>query len=369
MVINNSKILFSQLISETARRSKFPARIMFELTYRCNFHCLHCYVFNNKKKKELSTSQIKKVLDQLKVAGCYHIGFTGGEVFLRQDIFEVLEYAKSCGFIISILTNGYLIDEKVAQKLSALGNSLNRVDVSVLGANEKTFEKITGVKGSYNRVIKAIRLLKQAGICVQIKATLLNLNKDEFLSIKRMAEELGVVFRYTLSLFARVDGNKNPLKYQVNSKRIVKIEKQLLDGNGIVDGYEQVVRRSGCIGRRNLFHCGAAQTEATISPYGELNFCMEIQYPQYSILKTSFQNCWKKLKKLVEDIRLPKEYLCSDCVLASFCHWCPAKAWALKRDFFTCDYKERLDAYEKAKNSTFWKDIAPIWEKQKYRFL
>ena len=212
MVINNSKILFSQLISETARRSKFPARIMFELTYRCNFHCLHCYVFNNKKKKELSTSQIKKVLDQLKVAGCYHIGFTWGEVFLRQDIFEVLEYAKSCGFIISILTNGYLIDEKVAQKLSALGNSLNRVDVSVLGANEKTFEKITGVKGSYNRVIKAIRLLKQAGICVQIKATLLNLNKDEFLSIKRMAEELGVVFRYTLSLFARVDGNKNPLK-------------------------------------------------------------------------------------------------------------------------------------------------------------
>ncbi|MFH1381236.1 MAG: radical SAM protein, partial [Candidatus Omnitrophota bacterium] len=101
---------FYRDMSFAARNSKFPLKAMFELTYRCNFRCVHCYVAADKKKKELGIEEVKVILDQLKKAGCFHVGFTGGELFLRKDIFKILNYAKQSGFRISILTNGFLID-------------------------------------------------------------------------------------------------------------------------------------------------------------------------------------------------------------------------------------------------------------------
>jgi radical SAM protein with 4Fe4S-binding SPASM domain len=94
-------------------------------------------------------------------------------------------------------------------------------------------------------------------------------------------------------------------------------------------------------GRKRLFHCGAGQVDVTISPYGEMNFCPQIHYPRLDILGASFNHCWEELKKLIEDIKIPEKYQCDNCVLAAFCHWCPAQAWLLKRDFFTCDEESR----------------------------
>ena len=107
---------FYAAMSKDAREQKIPSRVMFELTYRCNFRCLHCYLSPD-KKKELNTKEVFLVLDQLKDAGTFHIGFTGGEPFLRRDLFQILDHAKKCGFRISLLTNGFLINRDNAKKL------------------------------------------------------------------------------------------------------------------------------------------------------------------------------------------------------------------------------------------------------------
>ena len=73
---------FYAAIKTHARERKIPSRVMFELTYRCNFRCLHCYLSPD-KKKELGTEEVFSILCQLKDAGTFHIGFTGGEIFLR----------------------------------------------------------------------------------------------------------------------------------------------------------------------------------------------------------------------------------------------------------------------------------------------
>src|SRR5271169_6479398 len=83
-----------------ATRKVFPIKAVFELTYRCNLKCRHCYVAPsavNERGKELDTKQVFTILDQLAGAGCLNIGFTGGEPFLREDIFEILGYAKNKG--------------------------------------------------------------------------------------------------------------------------------------------------------------------------------------------------------------------------------------------------------------------------------
>ncbi|MGD0336669.1 MAG: radical SAM protein [Candidatus Omnitrophota bacterium] len=335
-------------INTLARKHKFPGSVMFELTYKCNFRCIHCYVAPDRRKKELTTAQVVSILNQLKTAGSFHIGFTGGEPFLREDIFDILDYAKNCGFRISILTNGTLINKGAAKRIASLGTSLNRVDISVLGATKKTFERITGRTGSFECVMKAVKSLKKEGVDAQIKTTLLSLNKNELMDIKKLAERQGCFFRYGPSLTRKADGNRAPLRYQVEPDEICRI-KGLLTGDRDAANKEAFLElKPKAAGRRELFRCGAGQFEVTINPYGEMNFCPQIHYPEYNILKSSFNGCWKKLKKLVSKIEIPRKYQCNACGLASFCHWCPAKAWALKKDFFTCDEESRKMALAEA---------------------
>jgi radical SAM protein with 4Fe4S-binding SPASM domain len=337
-----------------ARRKKIPSRVMFELTYKCNFRCVHCYVSADDKKKELTTKEVFSILDQLKNAGCFNIGFTGGEPLLRKDIFDILEYAKGCGFRISLFTNGYLIDKITARKLASLGTSLNRVDISILGATRETFEAITGVKESFDRVINSIKLLKKEGAAVQVKATLMEPNKDEFLGIKSLANKFRCLFKYGSAISRKADGNNMPLQYQVRPDEILRIKRLLAGDKKAVDEHEDDRRRvmSTSVGRKTLFHCGVGKTEVTISPYGEMNFCLEIHYPRYKILETSLMHCWRNLKRLVKNIKLPKEYECKTCNLALFCRWCPAKAWLLKKDFFSCDPESKRQALAQARASS-----------------
>ena len=364
-----SSALFYRDLDLEARGKRIPLRVMFELTYRCNFRCIHCYMAPGKKKKELSTAEVFSVLDQLRDLGCFQVGFTGGEPFMRSDIFEILDHAKKCGLRISLLTNGLMIDASAAKRLAALGSALNRIDISVLGATPETFEMITGKPGSFRKVMQAIRFLKAQGVTVQLKATLLKPNEKEFVAIKAMAEDLGCFFRYSPSLSCRVDGDTGPLKYQVEPVGVTKIKQGLAGGTPAVLEDVHAAVSPGKMGRKHLFHCGAGQNEVTISPSGEMNFCLEIHYPQFRVLETSVKDCWERLKGLVDGIKLPKEYLCRDCVLAGFCHWCPAKAWHMKKDFFTCDAQSRKLALADAKESTLWKSLERTWKRQSRRFV
>ena len=122
---------FWQKIHQSARDKGFPLRVMFELTYRCNFHCQHCYVPQDyrDKKGELETREVFDILDQLKDIGCFYLGFTGGEPFVRGDIMDILWYAKRRGFEVIIYTNGSLIDERIACELADLRpNKVDRVN-------------------------------------------------------------------------------------------------------------------------------------------------------------------------------------------------------------------------------------------------
>lgn len=356
---------FYRKVYQLARREKFPLKAMFELTYKCNFQCIHCYICPNKEKKELTTSQVKQVLLQLKNAGCLHVGFTGGEIFLRKDIFEILDCAKSNGFRISLLTNGFLIDEDKARKIASLGTSLNRVDVSVLGATRETFEKITQKDNSFYKVMDSIKFLKDCGVDVQIKTTLMKTNKDEFFMIKQLAEKIGTMFRYGLNISPKVDGNANPLVLQVKPEEIHQIKNKLASSPNVVD--EKNLRNwdPKNSGKKCLFRCGAGQTEVSISAYGEMNFCLEIHYPEYNILKGSFKEGWERLRDLVENWQPDENYLCENCVLARFCSWCPAKGLYNLRRRAKCSQPDREAALFEAKHSPFWYKIAPIWEKQK----
>src|SRR5581483_3779715 len=97
-----------------------PLSVQFDLTYRCNERCIHCYL-DHDDHGEMTTAEIKGVLRQLADAGVFFLTLSGGEVLVRRDFFQIVEYARSLFFNVKVKTNGVLIHDEGARRLAELG--------------------------------------------------------------------------------------------------------------------------------------------------------------------------------------------------------------------------------------------------------
>ena len=385
---------FLKQIHSLAREKEFPLRVMWELTYRCNFKCRHCYVpdsYKKKLKEELSTEEIFSILDQLADIGCFYLGFTGGEPFLREDLLKILWYAKKKGFQIIIYTNGSLIDKAKAKELKRL--SPNKVDITLPAVNKKAFERITQVAGSYAKVFKTIDLLSKEGVNLGLKTCLLKENEKEIKDIQNFAASLGALHRLDDRLSPRLDGSPEPYQYRGILKNEESASCDELGLRLAVSGKRLSVGGSYSENRKpktenhtprtdTLFKCGVGVSQAAITPFGELKMCLMIDYPKYKILtenkkdsrlsvvgcrlspntanrtpktenrtaKVNLKEAWERLKELVVAIKPDGNYKCDRCNLYNYCKWCPAMAWLYNRSFTSCDSENRSWAEEKKIN-------------------
>jgi radical SAM protein with 4Fe4S-binding SPASM domain len=322
---------------------------MFELTYACNFKCKHCYVPQSYKRKkgELKTKEVFSILDQLKQIGCFYLGFTGGEPFVRRDIMDILRYAKGCGFEVIIYTNASLINEKTADELAAL--SLNKVDITIPAMSEAAFEKISEVPASRDKVFNTIELLHKKRVNLGFKSCVLKENETEIKEIQDFATSLSAPHRLDDMLSRRLDGSEEPYKYrgQVAAR----------PGKAKRAGENREERRPSVLDCQlpeeiknlkpnidNLFKCGVGVSQAAITPFGELKMCLMIDYPKYNVLEVSLRDCWQRLRELASDIKPDENYQCNKCELEPYCKWCPAKAWLYNGSFTYCEPESRRRA-------------------------
>lgn len=338
---------FWQKIHKSARSKNFPLRVMFELTYRCNFFCRHCYVpfsyRKNTKKRELGTKGVFSILDQLRDAGCFYLGFTGGEPFTRGDFRDILWYAKKCGFEIIIYTNGSLIDKQMALELARLAP--NKIDITIPAMSKEAFKRICGVSGYRDKVFKAVALLHKNGVNLGFKTCILKYNESEIDKIRDFADSLDAFHRLDGMLSRRLNGSKEPYKYRggiirknlKDSNQKFKyskmINRNLKDCNSEITDYHK--------SNGDLFKCGVGISQAAITPFGELKMCLMIDYPKYKILDTSLREAWPELRDLVSSIKPDNNYHCNSCGLRVYCEWCPAKAWLKDKNFTTCDSESK----------------------------
>ncbi len=327
---------FWQQIHDTARKKGTLLRVMLELTYNCNFKCKHCYVPQSyrKKKGELKTEEVFSILDQLKQIGCFYLGFTGGEPFVRKDIMDILRYAKRCGFEIIIYTNGSLIDEKMADELALLRP--NKVDITIPAMSKDAFEKISGVSGSRDKVFNSIEFLHKRKVNLGFKSCVLKENETEIKEIQDFAASLGAPHRLDDLLSPRLDGSEEPYKYR---GEMIKSREQ--DRPSVLDCRLSERDESPELITDNLFKCGVGVSQAAITPFGELKMCLMIDYPKYNILEGCLRNCWQRLKELTSDIKPDEKYQCNKCELEPYCKWCPAKAWLYNKTFTFCEPEGR----------------------------
>ncbi|MFC1709283.1 radical SAM protein [Candidatus Omnitrophota bacterium] len=195
--LERAKRALSDLFQDIAKKNSITKRVDLNLGYSCNADCPFCYYKTSKKSrlkdKDLTTDQAKKLIRYIKRRGKEIIDFTGGEPTIRDDIFELVSYAKNLGFReLSIISNGLkLTDRDFLRRL--MDSGINDFLFSLHGHNQEAHDKLTGVKGSFEKIKQAIRNVKESGRARIRSNTVVNgMNYDHTLEITEILYSLGV---------------------------------------------------------------------------------------------------------------------------------------------------------------------------------
>ncbi|EKD25717.1 MAG: radical SAM protein [uncultured bacterium] len=258
------------------------------ITYRCNANCHHCSIYNYKKNinEELTTEQIKYIIDQVALIGCIKISLFGGEPLLRTDIDQIVAYAYGKHKLsVSIDTNAILLTEEKIQCLKKSG--ISNINISIDYPNAEGHDKFRGVKGCFDHAISGIDMLKRAGIpcIVQVFATHENIANGNLIKVINLAKQhQAVAVKITFPMLSGKLLEKSEISLSQNDKN--EVRNLLQPGFSFIECLADPLRIS-CIGldKKLIF----------ISPYGDIQLCPVVPLSFGNILNTNLRNIRKKM--------------------------------------------------------------------------
>src|SRR2546426_7082448 len=176
-------------LSQKTEALRIPLSVHVDLTMRCNERCIHCYRVIE-QRPELTTDELKALVDDLARAGTLYLTFSGGEVFLRKDLLELVAHARRRHFDVRLKSNALLVTPETAARLRAL--AVRQVDISIYSADPAVHDGITKIPGSLERSLAGAALLRDAGITVRLNCPLMKQNVAQYKEVRALAERLGV---------------------------------------------------------------------------------------------------------------------------------------------------------------------------------
>jgi radical SAM protein with 4Fe4S-binding SPASM domain len=311
-------------ISAKALELGVPLSAQIDLTYRCNERCVHCYL-DHDDHGEMTTAEIKKLFDELASAGVLFLTLSGGEILLRRDFFEVLEYARELSFCVKLKTNAILIREDEARRIRAL--HVDSIQVSIYSHRPEVHDAITKVPGSLRRSLDAIRFLKAQGLKVIVADVLMRQNAGDYPKVRALSAELGAEFTLDPTITPKMDGDRSVLGLSASETVLHNVFRD----QGLVGDVEEFCAPPSKAGEDEFeaLPCSAGHTACYISPYGDVYPCVQFPLPSGNVRRTPFLQIWRHSEALneVRSIRLGDLTTCSHCDHLTSCTRCPGLAY------------------------------------------
>jgi radical SAM protein with 4Fe4S-binding SPASM domain len=317
----------SALVAEMVAKAlklNIPLNVHLDLTYRCNERCVHCYLDHN-DHGEMTTGEIKDLLDQMADAGVFYLTISGGEIMMRRDFFEILEHARKRTFSIKLKTNGILIRKKEADRIKDLG--VESVQISIYSHVPEVHDAITKLPGSLRQSIEAIRRLRAHGIHVIMANVLMVHNAADYSGVRALAAELDAQFIMDPTITPMMDGDRSILKLNVDEAAL----REVFRNEALVGNVEEFCAPPQGPDEEalDMMPCSAGHTACYVSPYGDVYPCVQFPLPSGNVRHMKFADIWRDSPQLkeVRSITLRDMPSCSKCAHGATCTRCPGLAF------------------------------------------
>lgn len=373
--MSSAEPVLSQYFHNKGAALGLPIAGTFEITPRCNFNCKMCYVHlskdeADKRGKELTADQWLDIAETARSKGMIFLLLTGGEPLVRQDFEYLYLELKKMGLMVSINTNGSLIDGDMFEFFKK--NPPMRFNISLYGTSDDTYERLCGNR-QYDKVISNIKRIREEGMAIKLNVSFSPSNVCDMEGIRRVSEETGIPIKPTTYLYPpiRVDGdefgcNKARFSPQEAARYEIECDRDRFDRETFIKRTCAICRgiKAECADEDDCdgipsegITCRAGRSSFWMTWDGRMMPCGMMTEPVAYPLIDGFDSAWEKIKKGALAIRMPSE--CTKCPVRHACHVCAASAYTESGRFdakpqYICDmvyelvrlYKEEYRVFE-----------------------
>jgi radical SAM protein with 4Fe4S-binding SPASM domain len=305
-----------------------PIRLSIELILDCNIECIHCYRLDSNsviKRGRLNTEDLLSIIKFFSENGTRMVELTGGEPLMHPHFNSILDFCAKHFKYVVILSNGTLIDEKVAKIIGSYKNVF--VQISLHGSTPYSHDSFVRKDGAFNKTINGISLLSKENVFVRVAMTVTPQNMYDIENTLLLSQDIGAkVFIY--SPFVPLGRGKNIEIFTLKqAQEMAQIHSYL--ENNYKNGIFFTVSSETFEKIRQLKNCGAGYETCVLSSDGAIRPC-PLFSDKYKFLDLSknITNAFK-LKKFKGDyfyhLISPSENTCGDCKYISICKSCIAR--------------------------------------------
>lgn len=313
-----------------ARERGIPLSGKFELTPLCNFSCKMCYVHLNsdqlKNRSVLPVNVWKDLIHQAWEAGMISASVTGGECLTYPDFDELYLYLQSLGCEVTVLTNGFLLNEKRIQFFQE--HRPSDMQITLYGCNDDVYERVTGQR-AFTTVVNNFKQASDAGLPVFISITPNRYLGEDIFETIRIAKELSnKVIINTFYTSPREETGRSGYQDDADTDLYIRAIKYMaqLDGRKTVEVSEEKLPLIGgpCHETTECgFQCGGGRSAFSINWEGALTPCTDMDMIRGYPLADGFVAAWSKVNQVVNS--WPRVPECEGCAYEEACDRCAAK--------------------------------------------
>ena len=320
--------------------SYLPGEIIWAVTKRCNLKCKHCSI-SEVGSGELTTEEGFGLIEDAAKLGPVKFGFTGGEPLLREDIYDLIEYAASFDMQVVMATNGTLITNEVAKRLKKAGLERAAMSIDAVGSAHDEFR---GVNGAFKDMLRGLKACEEEGLSVQFFTTVTRDNYSGIPEIIKFADDLNIGRIYLIYLIAvgrgkqiseaclSTDENMEFFDYTATEQTEVNTWLKpicnpqywaYMKDKGLVDRVDGT-KFTGCTAGITRFH---------IFPNGDVAPCAYLPVKAGNIKETPFLDIVRN-SEMFKALRARElKGHCGTCKYKQICGGCRSRAYATSGDY------------------------------------
>lgn len=322
-----------------AAAAGLPLSGTFELTPCCNLSCRMCYVRKPRREVEaegglMPAARWIEIAEKAKDMGMLYLLLTGGEPLTHPEFREIYTACRNLGLVLSINTNGTLMDDDMLDFLAA--NPPAKVNMSIYGASRATYDGLCGIPEAYDRAIYALKGMKARGLTVKLNYSVTRYNCGDMDKIISLARDNGANIQIATYMFPplRRDGSQvgrnDRLRPEEDAAAHVRSERLRMSSEEFctmaqarLNRAECALQDSECMDAPNEhIRCRAGSTAFWINWNGEMTPCGMWPISAASVKEDGFENAWRKTKEFTVGVMMPAK--CTACPDRPVCMVCAA---------------------------------------------